>query len=133
MVYHLAVPRHFQNLAIVHLEMVNVLVAVRIFAKFWHRRSVLVKCDNNAVVQVLNSGKTRDPFLASCARNIWYVAAKHDIKLSYRHVPGKNNGVADLLSRWQGTPVQINKLYAHIHKPIWVNTSQHLLEFDYTI
>ena len=65
MVYHLAVPSHFQNLAIVHLEMVNLLVAVRIFAKFWHRHSVLVRCDNSAVVQILNSGKTKDPFLVS--------------------------------------------------------------------
>ena len=84
-VYHLPVVKHFQNLGIVHLEMVNILVAVRIFALDWQHKSILVKCDNAAVVQVLTNGKTRDPFLATCARNIWYCMAQNDINFTYTH------------------------------------------------
>ena len=54
-----------------------------------------------AVVQVLSKGKTKDPFLGACARNIWLLAAKNDIDLTYVHIQGKLNCVADLLSRWQ--------------------------------
>ena len=132
-VYHLPVVEHFQNLGIVHLEMVNILVAVRIFAPDWQHRSILVRCDNAAVVQVLNNGKTKDPFLATCARNIWYFMAHHDINLSYSHVLGKNNQVADLLSRWQNTQQQMAQLWAWVENPLWMHTHPSLLELDYEI
>ena len=57
-------------------------------------------CDNSAVVQVLQSGCTRDPYLVACARNVWLLVAKYDIKITYVHISGKKNRTADLLSRW---------------------------------
>ena len=60
-VYHLPIVRHYKNLAFTKLEMVNMLVATRLFAKLWHRKRVkcLIKCDNLTVFQVLQTGKTR--------------------------------------------------------------------------
>ena len=55
--------------------------------------------DNLAVVQVVNSGKTKDMFLATCIRNIWLLTAVYDIELEVAHIPGAKNEVADLLSR----------------------------------
>ena len=57
-VYHLKIPKHYNNLGIVQLEMVNILVAVRLFGCMWQHKRVLIKCDNMAVVQVLKTGKT---------------------------------------------------------------------------
>ena len=65
LVYHLPVVKHYGNLSIVHLEMINILVA-----RLGTKKLVLVKYDNEAVVQILTSGRTRHPFLASYARNI---------------------------------------------------------------
>ena len=69
-VYHLPIARGFRNWTIVHLEMVNILVALRLFAKWWSTKKVLIHCDNQAVVTVMKSGKMRDTFLAASARNI---------------------------------------------------------------
>ena len=99
-VYHLPIPRGFQQLTIVHLEMINILLAVKLVGSAWSHKRVLIKCDNDAVINVLRSGKARDPFLAACAQNTWYQAAKYDVDLAYVHLLGKNNAVADLLSRW---------------------------------
>ena len=41
-----------------------------LFPPRWTQRKVRVRCDNQAVLQVLRSGRTKDPFLAVCARNI---------------------------------------------------------------
>ena len=46
-------------------------------------------CDNQAVVEVLTTGKTKDPFLATCARNIWLITAIFNIEIIVIHVPGK--------------------------------------------
>ena len=100
-VYHLSVPRGFRNLDIVNLEMVNIVLTLCLFALFWAGSCILIKGDNDVVVKVLNAEKARDPFLGACAHKGWYMAALSDIDLQYAHVLGKNNVVADLLSRWQ--------------------------------
>ena len=132
-VYHLPVVRHYRNLSIVHLEMINILVAIKVFGHMWHRQLILVKCDNDAVVQVLTSGKTKDPFLATCARNIWQEAAVRDIELKYVHIMGKQNKIADLLSRWENTAAQYHLLNTLVQSPVWVKVGPHLLDLNYEI
>ena len=58
------------DLKIVHLEMTNVVVALRLWGEFWRHSSIHIYCDNEAVVQVVTSHKTKDLFLAACIRNI---------------------------------------------------------------
>ena len=67
LVYFLPLQHGYKECTIVHLEMVNILLALRLFCSYWAGRKVLVRCDNKAVVSVLSSGRSRDPFLA---RNI---------------------------------------------------------------
>ena len=120
-VYHLPIPKHYLNLTIVHLEMINILVAIKAFGPFWAQKKVLVKCDNQAVVSVLKHSRTKDAFLAACARNIWLLAAWYDLEMDYVHIQGKENVVADLLSRWKNTPNNVLKLHSHIADPLWLN------------
>ena len=54
------------NLKIVHLETMNLVVAFRLGGKFWRHSSIHMYCDNEAVVQVVASHKTRYIFLAAC-------------------------------------------------------------------
>ena len=98
--YHLPIQRGYNNWTIVHLEMVNILIAVRLFKRQWASSRVLIHCDNEAVISVLRTGKTRDPYLAACASNIWYASATSDINLQYAHTRGLDNKIADVLSRW---------------------------------
>ena len=61
-VYFLAIPKNYQNLTIVHLEMVNIILALRVFGPMWKGKKITIKCDNDAVVKVLSHGRARDPF-----------------------------------------------------------------------
>ena len=129
-VYHIPIPRHYLGLTIVHLEMINILVALKIFGPFWANKKVLVKCDNQAVVAVLTHSKTKDPFLATCARNVWLLAALYDLEVTYVHIRGKHNIIADLLSRWVPTPQNVLKLQSHIPDPLWISVPENILELD---
>ena len=88
------------------------------------------KCDNLAAVQVLTSGKTRDPFLAACARNVWMVAAQADIQVKYSHIPGSKNEVADVLSRWKNSEAQISFLHCKVENPVWMPIPGNILHID---
>ena len=47
-------------MSIVHLEMWNIPVACKVWGAQWHKQRVTIKCDNLAVVIVLNRGGTKD-------------------------------------------------------------------------
>ena len=98
-VYAAPIPQ-FQDFhpSITHLEMLNLLVALRLWANHWAQYSVYIFCDNMAVVQVASSGRTRDPFWGACIRNIWLITATHDIDLEIKHIQGTKNVLADALS-----------------------------------
>ena len=93
------VPLFHFTLKIVHLEMLNILVAMRKWKRFWSHSKVKIFCDNMAVVQVVGSGKAKDPYLAACLRNLWLLTASFDIELTVEHIQGVKNTTADFLSR----------------------------------
>ena len=108
------------DLKIVHLEMINVLVALRIWGRFWQHSQVKIYCDNLAVVQVVASSKTKDSFLGACIRNLWLVAAHFDILLQIQHIRGEHNIRADLLSRiYSDKPVNQHLLQELKENFIW--------------
>ena len=63
-VYALPLSSVWQAQNIAYLEMINILVALKVWHAQWAGTRVLIKCDNQAVVAVLNNGKTRDLTLA---------------------------------------------------------------------
>ena len=95
-VYTLQIPETHIEFQIVHLQALNVLVALKLWANFWKDKIIEIKCDNLAVVQVLRAGKARDQLLASIARNIWLITAIFNITLIVNHIPGIKNFTADL-------------------------------------
>lgn len=83
------------------LEALNCLVALRVFLnKDRHHTVVEIKCDNMPAVQVLNSGRAKDKYLAAIVRATWKVIAKADVTLIATHVPGTNMEIPDSLSRY---------------------------------
>ena len=86
-VYHSEIPHCYRlSLTIVHFEMLNVMVVLRLWGGSWKNSSVTVHCDNAAVMSVLNSGSSRDPFLAAIARTLWLIKAQYNIKLIVKHI-----------------------------------------------
>ena len=96
------IPNLPSNCTIVHLEMINVYIALNLWKKKLKGSTVVIYCNNMAVVSTLTSGRSWDEFLGTVVRNIWLITASYDIKLSVLHMPGKENGLADSLSRWYG-------------------------------
>lgn len=98
------------------LEMLNILIAVKLWAAQWISAAVTIYCDNSAAVAVLTHGRSRDSVLLSCAREIWYYCARYDINLEVVHKPGVDMITADALSRQHMHPVFQAKVSELIHK-----------------
>ena len=62
MVYALPIPLGYKNYTILHLEILNIVVALTMWGHYWPKKFIEIKCDNMAVVEVLRSGRARDVF-----------------------------------------------------------------------
>ena len=100
--FHMSYPEHLlsRDLPIHALEMPAVLVAIRFWGKYCVGGKIQIYCDNESVVKVLNSSKTKDDFMGSCLREIWLEVSKCGFEMRAIHLPGVENRVADWLSRW---------------------------------
>ena len=75
-----------------------------------------------AVVDVLTSGKTKDSILALCARNFWLLAAIYNISIHIVYILGKNNVVANILSRFKFDTAAWQSLQKYVPNFIWIHT-----------
>ena len=131
-VYHFHIPDHIKthDLNITHFELFNVFVAMTVWGSQWKGCKLLIHLDNIASVAIVNSGFTRDKKLASIARNIWMQCALYDIELVASHLAGIENRVADLLSRWVGSPNQWATLRACIPDPCWYHVNDNNINLN---
>ena len=111
----------FPSYNIAHLEILNVVVTLKVWGHAWANKSVEIMCDNIAIVQMISFERARGHIMATCARNIWLLAAIYNIIAIVTHIRGRDNSVADLLSRWHQTSDNYQKLYEFIELPIWVD------------
>lgn len=82
------------------LEFTAVVVAVRYWSPVLAGRKFIISCDNEAVVTVVNTGKTQDHYMQKCLRQLWLLAATFDFEVRLQHISGIHNTLADCLSRW---------------------------------
>ena len=101
--YHTEFPAHIllKKRPICHLEVLNAMVALitwvaKLCGKLGH-----LYCDNTTAVVVFHAGHGRDPFLQACARQLWFLCARHEITLGVGHMTRECLvELADTLSCW---------------------------------
>lgn len=92
------------------LEFIPIFLALDTWGNSFHHSSLTFRCDNQAVVEVLNAGTTRDPDMLMVLRAITLLALRLNVSICAVHVPGRINILADRLSRTQATPALISQL-----------------------
>ena len=76
------------------LPLFVLLITVKIWAPKLAGSRFQISCDNDAAVQVVRSGRTRDVFLQRCLRQLWFTSARYDLELHVSHIPGVHNAFA---------------------------------------
>ncbi len=98
--FHAPFPPHTHDLPIHIKEMVAILLAVKLWGFFWGGKRIIYECDNMVSVYLINTSRSRDPWMQACIRELWYLAAMYSFELKATHIQGVNNRLADHLSRW---------------------------------
>ena len=86
----------------------------------WANRRVIVYCDNQAAVGIINKGTCRDPVVMATLRRIAMLSARHNFRIQTAYYPGSENTVADAISRLH-KPRAPQRLQAAIVKHLDMN------------
>lgn len=70
-------------------------------------KRIMLYCDNETVVQIVNIGKAKNPEMMKLVRLLFFKCAHLNFDLKLKHIPGLSNTDADNLSR-----LRINKFLA---------------------
>ena len=87
------------NLSIAVKELLPIVMACMLWGNTWRNKQVLVHCDNQAVVEVVNSGASKDQNLAQLLRCLFFITAEFQLALKATHITGHSNVQADAISR----------------------------------
>ena len=98
-------PHHLQDPAIpIHLKEFWVIIAsARLWGDEWAGRTIIVWCDNDAVVDTVVNKKPRDQALLSLLREFLYIVVTKKFFPVMRKIDTKDNFLADFISRRHDT------------------------------
>ena len=82
-------------------ELYVIVMAVHTWGSLWQRKKILFHCDNQAVVDIWESGSTRAKETMALVRLMYFSAARYNVNVCVIHIDGANNVIADCLSRFQ--------------------------------
>ena len=92
-------PPHWAGENIATKELVPIVAATVLWGQRWRGQSVRCQCDNMAVVAAINSGRAKFPPLNRLLRCMYFFCAHFNISVSAEHIEGRNNALADAISR----------------------------------
>lgn len=89
------------GISIAWQELFALLVACHIWGRHFANKHILFYCDNESVVSIVNSKRSRIPRVMDLVRPLTLLSLKYNFYLQVRHIEGKKNEIADSLSRFQ--------------------------------
>jgi hypothetical protein len=92
-------PEEWQKYNICVLELYPILLALQLYASSIANQHIIIFSDNIAVVQVLTHKTTKHKQMLILLRHMILHCLEHNIQFTAKHIRGKNNILADALSR----------------------------------
>ena len=84
-------------------ELFAILAAALTWGHLWSGKRIRFFCDNKAIVDAWQHKSAKHPAIVSLLRLLFLHAAQHDYVPTFQHLPGRENHLADALSRRQFT------------------------------
>ena len=87
------------ELHITWMELFPIVVAAKLWGSEWAQRKIRFHTDNQAAVDIWYKQSSRSPPVMSLVRKLFLVAAQGNFHVSLAHIPGRDNVLADCISR----------------------------------
>ena len=89
------------GISIAWQELFAIVVACQIWGPSLSDHCVKFHCDNEAVVEIINTKRSKVPRVMDLMRHLTLLTLQHNLYIRAVHIPGKHNDIADAISRYQ--------------------------------
>ena len=98
--FHIKFPEFILNSThtIVQREMLTIMISVKKWSSMLRGKVVRFSTDNENCMFAINNGRSKDPFILQCIRELAWVTAKNEILLRASFVSSHANTLPDALS-----------------------------------
>ena len=79
-------------------ELLPIVLAAAVWGPQWRGRVIRYRCDNAAIVHVIQTNRSTEPLVMQLLRGLHLFAMEHAFYFSALHIAGKDNGPAHSLS-----------------------------------
>ena len=79
-------------------ELYPIVVAAYLWGHLWCRKRILFHCDNEAVVNIVNKGRSKVQDIMKLMHTLTWLSVKHNFTIHCKHIAGVKNIIADALS-----------------------------------
>lgn len=97
--FQLELPESWKDTHITVKELLPIVIGTAVWGSAWQGKTVSCRCDNAAVVAIVNSGRSKVEVVMHLMRCLSFILARWEVSLVCSHIPGVQNGAADALSR----------------------------------
>lgn len=97
--FQLKFPDSWDDVHITVKELLPIVLAAALWGHRWRGDSVCCRCDNAAVVAIVNSGRSKMDRAMHLMRCLSFFLARWDMSFVCQHIAGVDNSAADALSR----------------------------------
>ncbi|XP_069109890.1 uncharacterized protein [Argopecten irradians] len=103
------------TLSMAFLELYPIVVAAVLWGDQWTCKRIKFYCDNQATVQIISKGRSKEPIIMKLMRTLIMCAANNNFAVYSEYFPGIKNEIADALSRFQIARFRRLAPYADLH------------------
>ena len=89
------------GISIAWQELYAIVVACHLWGDVFANKRILFYCDDESVVHIVNSKRSRIPRVMDLARHLTLLTLRYNFYLTTKHIDGKKNEIVDSLSRFQ--------------------------------
>jgi hypothetical protein len=97
-------PSHWKNHIfkdITYLELVPIIISFFLWGGDMRNKKVLLRSDNHALVEIINKKSSKNKNIMHLIRKLVLILLQQNIQVKCKHIPGKQNTIADSISRFQ--------------------------------
>ena len=80
-------------------ETLAIIGAAKRWGPLWRNKTVFIYTDNQCAKQIINKGTTRNSFIMSHIRELFWLSILYNFEIRCVYIPGVDNKVADAISR----------------------------------
>ena len=99
--FHGTWPTSWLKHNITTLELYPIVAAVLVWGEEWKNKNVCFYTDNEALVAIINKQTSRDHCVMTLIRKLVLTCLQLNVSFTARHIAGRDNTLADKLSRLQ--------------------------------